>query len=301
MKSIFRIYILCIFPFWANSQNNLSFKVMDRVTEKPVPFASIKILGTEKYMSTDKDGYAEISNINIDSINISSVGYSDTTISIISFKNKSIIKLSEKYQLLEDIIVGNFKEYDLGLKNLKTAFSYSANLPNQIFFAAKIDIPENLIKVRLEGVNIAIRKTKYKNINPVRLHLLGVDSNGFPSEQEYLKRDLVIPNGETYKNYLEFDLRNQNIILNRNLDSTIYVGIEFISVASNEIYDGPEIIITTESTEQKTVFKNLVRGFPYSGKWLFMTNEGLMFTKSIKKVHPHNMLATIKVSAIQEK
>jgi hypothetical protein len=235
-----------------------------------------------------------------DSILVSSIGYIDKTIPVAALSNNNNIELQENYQPLEDVLIGKLKEMEIRQNDFKPDFSFTSNPKNQCAVATKIDLPGNCKKIRLHSIKILIRKTAHKNINPIRLHLYKVDQNGLPEETELLKKDIVLPKVEINRKYLEFQLNDQNITISRNIDSSVYVGIEFLNFSQKEIYDSPEIKITKKSGEQNTVFKNFIINKPaLQSKWVYMSDEEMNPAKTTNAVHPFNMIVSILATVIE--
>lgn len=299
MKPI--LFILCatVFAISSKSQNKQTIQIINSKTKQGIPFVTIKSILTKNILSTDKNGLIEIQILQNDSIFISSIGYIDLLLSVKELKTDNVIELHENYQSLEEVIIGKSVDIEIKQNDFRSNFSLTPNPENQWCIATKINIPTGLNKIRLNSIKILIRKTEHKYINPLRLHLYKADKNGLLLEEELLKKDIVLPEMEINKKYLEFQLADQNIILNRNVDSTFYIGIEFLSFSPKKIFDSPGIKITTRAKEQNTVFRNFVKGKPeLESKWVFYSDEEMNLYKSSKAAHPYNMIVIISTSII---
>ena len=297
MKSIFFIICATVFPCSLKSQNIKLIQIINSKTKQGVPFATVKSILTKKRLSTDKNGFSEIIILENDSIFLSSVGYTELLLPVKQIQNDNIIELHENYQFLEDVIIGKSINIETKQNDLKPNFSLTANPKSKWFVATKINTPVDHNEIRLNTIKILIRKTEHKNINPVRLHLYRADKSGLLLEEEFLKKDVVLPEMENNKKYLEFQLEDQNIIINRNVDSIFYIGIEFLGFSQEKIFDGPEIKITTKSNEQNTVFKDFIEGKPdLKYEWVYISDEGFNVSKLTKVIHPWNMIVSISAS-----
>ncbi|MEO1487469.1 MAG: TonB-dependent receptor [Bacteroidota bacterium] len=81
------LYIFLACPLWASAQNDrctntINGKVLDVNTKQPVPYAVVKIDGSEKYATTDEQGTFKIERVcsTKNTLIISSIGYAKLTI-----------------------------------------------------------------------------------------------------------------------------------------------------------------------------------------------------------------------------
>lgn len=286
--------------FRSPAQPTQTIQCIDGATKKGIPFTTIEYIPKGDFKSTDKNGFIDVQLVPEDTLIISSIGYKSLKIPAEELLNKNVVSLPENYQLQNEVIVGHLKETEIKVNDSKADFSFTANFKTQKCIATEITIPVDIKRLRLNAVKIRIRKTAHKNINPVRLHIYKVDQNGLPSEIEVLKKDIVLPEMEINKTYLEFKLDDQTIIMMRNIDSSFYVGIEFLDYSHSEIFDSPEIKISQKAGRQNTVFKNFIANRPeFNKKWLYISDEDVSVSKSIKAIHPYNMIVTVTVSVIE--
>lgn len=299
MKLLILILCATTFAYSSKSQNKQTIQIINSKTKQGIPFATVKSMHTKSSLSADKNGFTEIQILENDSIAVSSIGYADLLLPVTEMKINKVIELQEQYEFMEDVIIGKSINFDIKYNDFKPNFSFTPNPENPWCIATEIKLPANLNKIRLNSIKIRIYKSGSKNINPIRLHLYKADKNGLFLEEELLKKDMVLPEIEINKKYLEFRLEDHNVILNRNKDSIFYVGLEFLSFSPKKIFDGPGIKITTRSKEQNTVFRNFIIGKPeLKSKWVYFSDEDINISKSTKAAHPWNMIVTISTSVI---
>jgi hypothetical protein len=299
MKYLIVLLFTAVSALSSNSQHKRTIQITNSKTKNGIPFASVKSTLTKKIVSADKNGFTEIQVGENDTILVSSIGYVDLLVSNAEMKTDSVFELQEYYQDLEVIAVGKYLDLEIKQNDFKEILSLTPNPENQWCIATKITVPTGANKIRLKSVKILIRKTAHKKTNPLRLHLYKADKNGLLLEEELLKKDVVLPEMEINKKYIEFQVDDQNIIIYRNVDSVFYVGVEFLSFSKKEIFDSPGIKITKRSNEQNTVFRDFIIGIPeLKSKWVFLSDEDMSLNRSSKAIHPWNMIVTISIAVI---
>ncbi len=91
-KFIISLLFLIITSFL--SAQSIKLKIVDASSISPLAFVNIKFGNAQKGVSTDIDGFFELSSVNCcESIAISYIGYKDTVITTSSLKNNDIIKI----------------------------------------------------------------------------------------------------------------------------------------------------------------------------------------------------------------
>lgn len=177
--------------------------------------------------------------------------------------------------------------------DFKESFSLTPNSKSQWCIATKFNLPAGINKVKLNSIKVFIRKTKHKKANPLRLHIYKSDKIGNLIEEEILNKDVVMPEMEINKKFIEFKIEDQNIVINKAIDSIFYIGIEFINFSGKEIYDSPGIKITKNAPEQNTVFKDFVSNSDLRSKWVYISDKDISIHKSSKAIYPWNMIVFI--------
>lgn len=298
VRNILTILFTILFVVSSNSQNIRSIQIINSKTKQGIPYATIKSKLVKKSISSDKNGIADIQILESDSILVSSIGYFDLVFASTKMKSNTVFELQEYYQTLEEVTVGKLMNIEIKQNNFKESFSLTPNPKNQWCIATKFNIPNGISKIRLNSIKVFIRKTEHKKTNPLRLHIYKADNNGLLIEQELLHKDVVIPEMEINRKFIEFKIEDQNIIINKTIDSIFYIGIEFMNFLGKETYDSPGIKITKNSTEQNTVFKDFFVDPEIISKWVYISDKNISTYKSSKATHPWNMIVTISTSVI---
>ncbi|TKC09415.1 TonB-dependent receptor [Pedobacter frigoris] len=117
LKKIITISILLIFPIIVNAQNSGSFsgKVIDKLTQKPIPNTTIFLEGTSKVAVADSSGSFRIKEIVLKTYNITfrNIGYKPVTLYNITInsgnENNVNVELEPTASLLSEVVVKSNK------------------------------------------------------------------------------------------------------------------------------------------------------------------------------------------------
>ncbi|TCD28333.1 TonB-dependent receptor [Pedobacter psychrodurus] len=117
LKKIITISILLIFPIIVNAQNSGSFsgKVIDKLTQKPIPNSTIFLEGTSKVAVADSSGSFRITGIVLKTYNITfkNIGYKPVTLYNITInsgnENNVNVELEPTASLLSEVVVKSNK------------------------------------------------------------------------------------------------------------------------------------------------------------------------------------------------
>jgi len=202
-------------------------KVVDRQTNTPVAFATIKILDKPSGVIASDKGEFQLNIESTDSVLVSCVGYEQT---ILSGKNiTSVIYLNRRIKTLSEItiseksfirtlILGNGVEFlnkkiicdfDPGTSNDCWPWGPSGN--NKEEFAEKIRLPDSTHSYKIK--KIYFPKVRRKCAGPLLLHIYREDtSSGLPGEELFLK-PLYMDKSNANKNKISIDLTDENIYL----------------------------------------------------------------------------------------
>lgn len=238
-----------LFLFLSNfcySQNHI---IIDSITNKPVPYANIKLVKADKGFYSDGQGKVTINEHKNDSIQISCLGYI-TIFEKINFL-KDTIFLVPKIQNLKEVIIHPTPPIlkKVGFKRKSMNFYTGVNL--QLGMLLKpIKKHEN---VYIQKVLIPIKKTVFrqknsKNFNSVFKVSLFSNKNNLPYES----------------------LLDAPLIINCHQDSekiiSIDVSKEYIKFDSNGIFICVELVGEIDSKGTVIKLKNPRPGFTFTDK-----------------------------------
>src|SRR5690349_10189297 len=96
-KTFALLFLLMCFihPICVQAQKNLQGELLDKQSDEPIPFASVKLLHQEIGVLTDSLGHFSLSYINdeSDTLQISSVGYSTLNIPLSAFRDSGFVTI----------------------------------------------------------------------------------------------------------------------------------------------------------------------------------------------------------------
>lgn len=109
MKHLYTVILLSCLSFYSYGQESIKAKILDSLTQKPIPFATISINDNSGVISNAEGEFLLYLRKNIakkDSIKIRCLGYETKQFLVKTF-NDSIIKLNTKALELEEVLVSN--------------------------------------------------------------------------------------------------------------------------------------------------------------------------------------------------
>lgn len=101
MRNLVTILLITQFAIVSKSQNIKSIQIINCKTKHGIPFVTIKSKLTNKIISSNQNGFAEIQITDNDSILISSIGYVSLICASSKIQMDTIFELTEYYQILE--------------------------------------------------------------------------------------------------------------------------------------------------------------------------------------------------------
>lgn len=127
----FFLLVFCLASLSAFAQQVIEGRVVDKETGKPIPFASIGIVGTSKGTSTNLAGQFSLTVEERGAIKITCVGYESVQLTSLAFIEE--IQLAPKATELQDVVV--FSKGANAEKMVRKALvGISNNFPRQSFF-----------------------------------------------------------------------------------------------------------------------------------------------------------------------
>lgn len=125
------LFLLTVVSLSAQAQKVIQGRVVDRETGKPIPFASIGIVGTSKGTSTNVDGQFSLVVDQSGPVKITCVGYESVQLTSLDFIEE--IQLSPIAIQLKDVVVFG-KELSPNKMVRKALMNIADNYPDQSFF-----------------------------------------------------------------------------------------------------------------------------------------------------------------------
>ena len=221
--------------------------ISDSKTKITIAYATIQILNSQKYLDADFNGKFNLLVDNNDSIEISCIGFEKTKFKVSDILKRDTLYIKNISKTMETVYIGKFEKKIIGTVNEKSnTSSTGGNIAARTEFAMLIDVPTDIKAYRIS--KIYIKGKKFKEENPVRLHIYDTDINGLPGK-ELLNKERIITNNDADGKTVTIDLLDQEIILKK---STFFVSIQWITSDKVKIFTGPEIYETYKNSKQLT-------------------------------------------------
>lgn len=222
-------------------------QVIDSLTNNPIPYVRLQVVGTDQGILSDYNGYIHIDSTfnQEDSIVLSCIGYEPKQLTIHKLLAHHNISLSPTVLEFNDVIVsekkGKFKLVNLGInKKPKTKFfDYSVTAQNGTIRAVYIPNEYSISGV-LKTVNLYVTENGFPDAH-FRIHVYGVSSLAIKPDQE-LTTSNIISSGTNGNEWISLDLTNERIIIPEN---GCFIGVEW--------FDHPKSIHFQDTLKNKGV------------------------------------------------
>lgn len=207
-----------------------NFKVLDKKTNKGIPYANIDFYN-KNGTTSNEIGKFEINDLKgIDSIKISSLGYYTKTISVDNLKKLAVIFLEENVSNLDDVFLKNktFKilEHQKPLVDIKLKardFSYEEIVVTYIPFPGFINQDEK-VKIKSIIVNTTGLLSKKRRYYPFKVNLYSSNKKYHPPKlKDSLLLGKITSRKKDESNKVKIDISNSEIFLDKK---GIYVSFE---------------------------------------------------------------------------
>ena len=269
LKIYLSLFFLFLFSITKAQVKLIRKSVFDVETKSIVPYATIHLIKSNKYIDADAGGYFEIEISNpADSLIISSIGYKTLKIGLSEIDLIDSVFLDKQKVTLKELVLAKPTIKTFGILDEKKGTSSSGgSIVSRLEMTTLIEIPAEIEFYRLS--KIFIKGWNFREENPVKLHIYDVDSNGLPGN-ELLTKQIIISNNESSNKTVSIDVRNQQIFLER---TDFFVGIQWMTSTKVKSFTGPEIFETV-ITKKLLTYRRQVN--VNKNKWfgLFKTNGG---------------------------
>lgn len=250
MKNGILLFLLAfLVSMYVFGQENLRLNVCDALSQKGIPYATVKVLNKPEGVYANEEGIFLIKALQSDSLLVSCVGYKPEK--LILSKNDTIF-LQPFAVALDEVKVSAKKRKEKSFGYYNTKKKGNLGSPIQIEVAIKLTIPPELISYRVKKVKIKCENRN--NSNLVRLHIYSRGKDGLP-DKELLPNDIIV--NDCLKKNDEIDLSNLNLVLS---DRELFIGIEWIEPYDkprSSFYDGIRIGFSNVDPENNTINRSL--------------------------------------------
>ncbi|WP_400077796.1 carboxypeptidase-like regulatory domain-containing protein [Winogradskyella sp. R77965] len=233
-------FLFFLIPFVVFSQEKIAKGlVLDKVTKEPIPYVNISILDSQIGTSSDEDGNYSLTIEDADlnkRVNLSSLGYQDTTLVISKFLKIEKISLQPLVEQLDEVVISEKFENDfleinpIRKKDILGGFGGFKNHPYifalYIPFEVSYQKTEYLNQVKIHLNKKDLGRKSMPSKSRLRLYSVGIDS--FPGK-DLITKSLII---ETTKKQREVivDVSEYDIVFP---ESGIFVALEWLHIPFN--------------------------------------------------------------------
>ncbi len=207
-------------------QIEIKGRLIDNLTQQPVEFANIGLIGKGYGTVSDENGRYEFTipdSLSGETVRVSIIGYAPQSYAVSEIRNVSQIRLQQASATLAEVVVkaGKTKIKTIGNETRTKLISggfFKNNLGAE--FAVKLNIKNPQTQIRKVAINI--NKNNLHKLPVFRVNLYNVDKNGFPGEN-ILQQNIIIEPKDTV-GLLEVDLKSYGIFV----DEAVFISLEWI-------------------------------------------------------------------------
>lgn len=212
--------------FFAFGQTTLKGRLLDSLTQLPVEFANIGLIGKGVGTVSNENGDYEFvvpDSLMQENIRISIIGYVNKTFSTYELRKKNTILLKQSATNLSEVTVSakktKFKKlgHETQTKAVSAGFTKN-NLGAELAVKLNIKHPQTQIRKFYCNVN----KNTLNKLPIFRINIYNATKNGYPGEN-ILKQNIIVEPKEM-TGLIEIDLTPYNLIV----DEDAFVSLEWI-------------------------------------------------------------------------
>lgn len=215
--------------------------VLDKDTNNPIPYVNISILESQIGTSSDEDGSYNLIVSEKDFnryVHLSSLGYKDTTLTVISFLKLKSILLKPSVEELNEVVISNkFENKFTEINKIKKKRLRGGYAPGMKPWILALHFPydEKYSTTRyLKELTVYVNRSSFikKHKSKFRIRIYEVDDIGMPGE-DLLTDDIVVETTKKQKEVL-IDLSDNDIIFPA---TGLYVALEGLAIPFNAFDD----------------------------------------------------------------
>lgn len=255
-----------------SNEDNIKIQIIDKVTQTPLAYCTVKSLDNKIACFTNLEGYFEISKTYNDSLFVSSIGYISQVITIKQIVNSIIYMMPNTYELPQVNVKNRIKIKDTisGLKSAKKNNVWTSGGYGEEF-AQKIQFTEASKTYKLKKIKIAF--ARFDETIPTLLRIYSCGTNNFPAEDILNQKVLLTKKLYNKKRgQIEIDIDTLNIFIS---DKSCFIGIEWLPLNGDKIRPVPSsaISLTEDFNFSFSCVKSFLWGKNYWGPLLILPNQ----------------------------
>ena len=197
------LFVLIIVAKIAFSQNNVDSKLVDAITNEPMPFVHITIPNKKIGLISDESGAFLINNLDkSDTIKFSSIGYTEKAILVGDINNK-LIKLDKKIYILDEVVIRpeNIQKKLFGDLKKKSSSTISNNSRKGGFQILRL-LSTNCVGCRISKISFFINNFTEQS-KKMRLRIYSYDDKTQEPQEDILNKSIIIT--RDFKRFLSLE------------------------------------------------------------------------------------------------
>ncbi len=276
MKSNYLIFLF--FSSFCFSQNHV---IIDSITKKTIPYANIKIIGTEKGFYSNDSGVFILKDHAKDSVQISCLGYKSI------FNKVSLLKdtifLTPEVKFLSEVSIHQKppKSVIIGLKKKNMSFHAGAHLQFGLIIKPIKEFEKSIIKKILIPISKSNFSKKRDFESVLKINIYSCEGN-LP-DMPLISKPIIVNCNQDSNKTLVIDIEKEDVEFDEN---GIFISIEMIGeidengIVINQKKPLPGIKYTDKGTKHFSFIKSYYKT-KFSGKWEYMNPKTFQFKKEI--------------------
>lgn len=260
----FLVMIALLSGLFVNAQIQIKGRLVDSLTQKPIEFANIGLIGKGYGTVSDENGHYEFAvpdSLANEIVKVSLIGYTPRSYAVNRIRNTTVLFLQQASTSLAEVVVKASKTKIRTVGNeTRTKLVSGGFVKNNLGaeFAVKLNIKHPQTQIRKVAINI--NKNSLHKLPLFRLNLYTEDKSGLPGEN-ILKQNIIIEPKDTL-GLVEFDLKPYAIIV----DSDVFISLEWIK----DLGDAKGLYFSTKLGNGST-YSRLIS----QDKWIKNTGIGI--------------------------
>ena len=211
----------------------VSRKILDKKTNSPIPYATVKILYLPKGTITSEKGEFNLTIDAIDSVLFSCVGYQQKI--MIGKEIGTEIYLEPKIKILEAVTIRDKKwirTIVLGNtdKKIKGDENWGLTREGMNEFAQKIELPDSSLFYKVKNIYIPVKK--HVCWGPLLLHIYAADTDSEYPGEELLVKPVYISKQNVHNQKATINISAENLYLHSS--KSFFVGISRLQDSATE-------------------------------------------------------------------
>lgn len=217
-------YFILLLLLFSNFSFSQVFKVLNKYKKQPIPLASIVFFDGSGTFTNDKGEFIIPLKNQVDSIKISSIGFSTKNISIKDLKNNPIVLLEEEVSVLEEVLIqsknSEILKHKKGINAINVEvrdFTYEELVVTFIPFPEGFANKDIAISIKSIVVNTTGLRSKKRRYYPFKVNLYSVNKkNRPPLLKDSLLTGIIASRKRGESHIVKVNIKDSKVNLDKN-------------------------------------------------------------------------------------